>query len=132
MNIIDNFKDRWVTHLTGRNRQQREYDTWQESNVNKRASTIEEMFKNFQYIIEVDTYKFLDHSEPFAWIPNKDARQYFWPARPLGENCIWCFKRVYWDRWLRKWAINDLIGEDRVFVATNSGADATMITLRWA
>lgn len=131
MNIIDNFKDRWVTHRTGRNRQQREYDTWQESNVDKRASTIEEMFKNFQYIIEVDPEKFLV-DDAIAWVPHPDAQQYFWPARPLGENCVWRFERVFWDQWLRKWAINDLIGEDRVFVATNSGADATMITLRWA
>ena len=130
MNIIDDLKDRWITRRTGRNRQQREYDAWYEYNVNSRVSTINEMFKNFEYVIEVDPDKFLV-DDAISWVPHPDARQYFWPERALGNNCVWTCRRVFWDQWTQSWYINNFTGDDRVFVATNSGEDATMLTLKW-
>jgi hypothetical protein len=36
------------------------------------------------------------------------------------------------DRWDHHWHIDEFGGEDKVFVATNSNEDATMLALRYA
>jgi hypothetical protein len=89
------------------------------------------MFMHFKYIIEVDTNKFTDPAEPFGWVPCADAKQYFWPDRPLGNNAVWRFERVIWDQWDKCWHINSLGDEDKIFVATNNDKDATMIALKY-
>jgi hypothetical protein len=125
--------DRWLTWRTGKTKEERNWHDWYDANVNYGATRIKDMFRNFKHIIIVDTHKFMDPAEPFAWVPCADARQYFWPARPLGENCVWRFERVMnapstaWE-----WHINELGGEDKVFVATNSDTDAMMIALKYA
>lgn len=132
MVVIEYLKDKYLTWRTGKDKTQREWESWYESNVNYRATRINDMFKNFKHIIIVDTDKFVDHAEPFAWVPNKDARQYFWPQRPLGENCVWRFERVIncpATAW--QWEINELGGEDKIFVATNNERDAMMIALKY-
>ena len=132
MVVIEYLKDKYLTWRTGKDKTQREWESWYESNVNYRATRINDMFKNFKHIIIVDTDKFVDHAEPFAWVPNKDARQYFWPQRPLGENCVWRFERVIncpATAW--QWEINELGGEDKIFVATNNEKDAMMIALKY-
>ena len=124
--------DWWLTKRTGKDKAQREWEAWYEVNVVYRAHTIENMFMHFKHIIEVDTNKFVDHYEPFAWVPNKDARQYFWPARELGNNAVWRFERVRRDPWDRRWHIDEFGGEDRIFVATNNDRDAIMIALKYS
>ena len=138
MKIIEQLKDWYLTKKTGKTREEREFAAWYEVNVVYRASTISNMFVNFKHIIEVDSKKFMDPKEPFAWIPCADARQYFWPARPLGENCVWRFERVHKQTGIgidgtttEEWFINDMGDCDKIFVATNNEQDAVMIALKY-
>jgi hypothetical protein len=90
------------------------------------------MFHKFRHTIQVDPDQFFNHAEPFAWVPNRAAAEYFWPDRPLGENAVWRIERVIWSKWDQRWHLNEIGGEDRVFVATNSDEDAAMIALSFA
>lgn len=130
-NLKDYIIDKWLTWRTGKDKSQREWEAWYEVNVVYRAGDITNMFQNFKYIIEVDTAKFTDPAEPFGWVPCNDARQYFWPARKLGNNAVWRFERVMWDKWDQRWHINGLGDCDKIFVATNNSRDATMIALKY-
>lgn len=123
--------DAWLTWQTKKSKEQREWEAWYEQNVVYHASTIPNMFMKFKHIIVVDAIKFFDHGEPFAYVPNEDASQYFWPQRELGNNAVWRFERVTWNQWEKCWDINGLGDRDKVFVATNSDADAIMISLRY-
>ena len=131
MVIKDWILDKWITWRTGKDRAQREWEAWYEENVDYRASNIPTMFRNFKHVIEVNPDKFFNPHEPFAWVPNEDAKQYFWPKRKLGENCVWRFERVSWTNWLKCWYIDEMGGGDHVFVATNSDKDAMMIALKY-
>lgn len=132
MIVKDWIVERYLTWKTGKDKSQREWEAWYEQNVNYRATRIKDMFKNFKHVIIVKPDKFFQF-DPFAWVPCEDAKQYFWPARPLGENGVWRFERVIncpataWE-----WEINELGGEDTVFVATNNDRDAMMIALKYA
>jgi len=130
--MIEWIKDRWLTWRTGKPKAQREWEAWYEVNVVYRASTINNMFMHFKHVIIVSPNKFFDLCEPFAYVPCEDARQYFWPARPLGENAVWRFERVMWNQWQKCWDINGLGDRDKVFVATNNDDDAIMISLKYA
>jgi hypothetical protein len=131
MNLLGRIKDWYLTRKTGKTRAEREWEDWYEQNVNYRATRIKDMFKNFEHIIVVDSNKFFQF-DPFVWVPTEEAKQYFWPDRPLGENAVWRFERVMktpstaWE-----WEINELGGADTVFVATNNGKDAIMIALKY-
>lgn len=127
----ERLKDRWVTWRTGKTRAQRDWEAWYELNVVYRAHTIDNMFYKFKHVIEVDWRKFIT-DDGLAWVPVEDARQYFWPQRPLGENAVWRIERVLWDQWDRSWHLNDIGGEDKVFVATNSDSDAIMLALYYS
>jgi hypothetical protein len=130
--MIEWIREWYLTRKTGKTKEEREWIAWYEQNVNYRATRIKDMFKNFEHVVIVDLNKFVDHAEPFAWVPCADARQYFWPARPLGENAVWRFERVIncpatsWE-----WEVNELGGEDKIFVATNNQQDAMMIALKY-
>lgn len=132
MEIINSLKERYITWRTGKDKAQRDWEAWYDSNVNYCATRIKDMFKNFEYIIIVNPDKFFQF-DPFAWVPSEDAKQYFYPARPLGKNCVWRFERVIkYPSTSNEWEVNDLGGEDKVFVATNSSEDAIMIALKYA
>lgn len=128
--IRDNIVDRYLTWRTGKDKEQREWEAWYEVNVVYRASTIDNMFMHFKHIIEVDPNKFFQY-DPFAWVPCEDAKQYFYPARKLGENAVWRFERVRRNFWDGCWNLDEFGGEDVVFVATNNDHDATMLTLKY-
>ena len=128
--LKDYIVDKWLTWRTGKSKEQREWEDWYEVNVVYRASTIPNMFQHFKHVIEVDHNKFMIE-DPFAWVPCDDAKQYFWPQRELGNNAVWRFERVIWDKWENCWHINGLGDEDKVFVATNSDKDAMMIALKY-
>ena len=130
MKLLDNIKDRWATWRTGKDRTQREWEEWYNTNVNWRAYNITNMFENFKHVIEVDPNRFL-WDAGLDWVPHPDVKQYFWPHRPLGENCVWRLERVVRSQWDNRWHLTGIGGEDRVFVATNSDEDAIMITLKW-
>lgn len=130
MKLWDKIKDRWITWRTGKSKEQRDWEAWYEANVDYRAGNIPSMFRNFKHVIEVDFDKFITDGG-MAWVPVEDARQYFWPQRELGKNCVWRIERVFWDQWHKCWHLNDIGGEDRVFVATNSDKDAVMISLKY-
>lgn len=133
MTFWQRIQDRWITWRTGKDRAQRDWEAWYEVNVNYRATRIKDMFKNFEYIIEVNPDKFFDPYEPMAWVPVQDARQYFWPARELGTNAVWRFERVIKaPSTNNEWHVNELGGEDHVFVATNDDADAMIIALKYS
>ena len=123
--------DKYLTWRTGNDKATREWKAWYDENIDYRAGNIPAMFRKFKHVIEVDVEKFTDPCEPFSWVPNKDARQYFWPARPLGENCVWRFERVVWNQWHQCWDINGIGDCDKIFVATNSDKDAIMISLKY-
>lgn len=130
--LTDWIVDRWLTWRTGKDREERAWLAWYEANVNYRARDITNMFEQFEHVMELDWNKFFDYAEPFAWIPCEDASQYFYPTRPLGENAVWRIERVVRDPWDRRWHLNELGGEDRVFVATNNSKDAMMMALKYA
>ena len=131
MDLIETIKDWYLTKKTGKSKEQREWEAWYEQNINFRALRIKDMFKNFKHIVIVDPSKFFTF-DPFAWIPTQDAKQYFWPARPLGENAVWRFERVMnCPATAYEWEINELGGADTVFVATNNEQDAIMIALKY-
>ncbi len=129
--MIEWIKDNWLTWRTGKDKQTRDWEAWYDVNVNWRAGDITNMFENFKHVIEVDWYKFFSHEEMGWWVPCTGAKQYFHPHRELGDNAVWRIERVMWDQWDRRWHVNSLGGEDKVFVATNSGNDAIMIALKY-
>jgi len=129
--LRDKIVDRWLTWRTGKDKAQREWEAWYETNVVYRAATIPNMFRHFEHVIIVDSDKFMVE-DPFTWVPCEDAKQYFWPARELGNNAVWRFERVRKDRWDNMWHIDEMSGEDKVFVATNNSKDAVMIALKYA
>ena len=130
--MIEWIKDKYLTWRTGKDKDQRDWEAWYETNVNYRSVRIKDMFRKFEYVLEVDWQKFLEHNDPFAWVPVADAVQYFWPTRPLGENAVWRIERVMKaPATAYEWEINELGGEDKVFVATNNQRDAVMIALKY-
>lgn len=131
--LKDYIVDRYLTWRTGKDKATRDWETWYYANVNFRATRINDMFKNFKHVMIVDVDKFTNPREPFAWVPCDDAKQYFWPERPLETTCVWRFERVInYPSTANRWEINEFGGEDHIFVATNSDADALMIALKYA
>ena len=131
MEFLENIKQRYLTWKTGKSKEQREWEAWYDVNVVWRASTIENMFMNFDYIIEVNPDKFFQF-DPFAWVPCEDAKQYLWPQRELGNNAVWRFERVRKDQWDNRWHLDEMGGGDHVFVATNNEQDALLIAMKYA
>jgi len=123
--------NKWLDFWTKTTKEQREWDAWYNENVNWLSPRISFMFEKFKHVILVDTNKFVDHSEPFAWVPCSDAKQYFWPDRELGNNAVWRFERVYWHSGDQDWVVNGMGSEDHIFVATNNDEDAAMIALKY-
>ena len=134
--MIEYIKDKWLTWRTGLDKQTRTWLKWEDENIVHRASTIENMFMNFKYILPVTTMIF-DHSEPFGWHPTKEFRQYLYPNRALGDNTVFYFARgtrgIWEDGKLDgKFHLNEIGGRDQVFVATNNEVDAMMIVLKYS
>jgi hypothetical protein len=132
MVLIDYIKDKWLTWRTGLNKEDRDWYKWQGGHIVNRATTIENMFMHFEYIIPVST-KIYDLNYPFGWVPCDDFKQYLYPARALGDNTVYYFARGYRDPRDGRFHLNDLRHEqDQVFVATNNSKDAVMIALKYA
>ena len=131
MTIWEKIKDRWLTWRTGKNLQERTWEAWYDVNVVWRAPTIENTFMNFKHIIEVDPEKLLEMWHPFGYCAQESFKQYEYPQKALGENAVWIMRRVSKDQWDGRWHVNEIGGEDRVFVATNSDEDAVMIALKY-
>lgn len=125
-------KDKWLTWRTGKDKAQRDWEDWYNVNVVWRASDITNMFMNFDHVIAVDWRKFITDGGMGCWVPVESARQYFWPRRELGKNAVWRIERVIWNQWDKRWHVNELGGEDKVFVATNNERDALMIALKYS
>jgi len=133
MNIKERISDWYLTKKTGKNKTQREAEEWFNQNVNIRANRINDRYRNFKHIFSVSPDKFFDHSEPFGWVPCTDARKYFWPHRQLGDNAVWGWHRVIKSPSTgNDWEINEIGGEDIVFVATNNGEDAVIMALKYS
>lgn len=130
MEIIESIKDKWLTWRTGKDKSQRDYEAWYHSTVNIRASTIEEYFANFKYVFQVNPNKFL------VWhmfVDTKDdMSEYRYPQRALGDNMIWTIQRGEVDYWTNQFTITDFGDEDRVYIATNNEADATLLALKYS
>ena len=133
MKLLEQIKDWYLIRKTGYTKAEREYRAWYEQTVCLRATRIKDMFKNFKHVVVVDPEKFFNLDEPFGWVVCDDATQYFWPAKQLGETAVWRFERVInapstaWE-----WHINEIGGEDKVFVATNNDEDAFMLKLGYS
>ena len=130
--MIEWIVDKWLTWRTGLNKEDREWYKWQGGHIVNRATTIENMFMHFKYIIPVST-KIYDLDYPFGWVPCEDFKQYMYPNRELGNNTVYYFARGYRDKWDGKFHLNDMWHEqDQVFVATNNSKDAMMIALKYS
>ena len=129
--MIDYIKDKWLTWRTGLDKETRDYQKWAYETIAYRASTIENMFVNFKYILPVTT-QIYNPNEPFGWVPCKDFRQYMYPSRALGDNCVYYFARGHRDQWDGKFHLTEIGGGDQVFVATNNDEDAIMIALKYS
>jgi hypothetical protein len=122
--IKETLCDRYLTWRTGYSKADREYIAWRKSKINFYASTVEEKYKKFKYLIEVDPYKLLNfhiHAELV------DA-SYFYPHKPPGECAVWSYERGMEDYYTEHFNILAL-GTDRVYVATDDKADAIEIAL---
>lgn len=129
--MIEYIKDRYLTWSTGHDKQTREYLKWYDETVVSRASTIENVFTNFKYILPVST-KIFDLDEPFGWAPCADFKQYLYPNRSLGDNTLYYFARGNRDQWDGRFHLSEMYGGDQVFVATNNERDAVMIALKYS
>lgn len=130
--LIEYLKDKYLTWHTGLDKHERAWKKWHDENIVYRATTIENRFMHFKYIIPVSTNIF-DFSEPFGWIPRKDFKQYMYPNRELGDCSVYYFARGYVDQWDGKFHLNDIRhNRDQVFVATNNEVDAMMIALKYS
>ena len=129
--MIEWIVDKWLTWRTGLNKEDREWYKWQGGHIVNRATTIENMFMHFKYIIPVST-KIYDLDYPFGWVPCEDFKQYMYPNRQLGNNTVYYFARGYRDKWDGKFHLNEMWHkQDQVFVATNNEVDAVMIALKY-
>lgn len=130
----DWIKDKYLTWRTGKNQQQRAYDTWYNATVNVNARSVEEMFANFKYVFRVNPNKFLIWH--FSMEPKDDLSEYRYPQRELGDNLLWTAQRgdLWWDS---GFTINGVIvtnptKEDLVYLATNNSEDAVILALKYA
>lgn len=129
--LKDYIVDKYLTWKTGKSKSEREWSAWYDQNVNWLSPSISTMFAKFKHVIVVDTDKFVDHAEPFAWVPCADAKQYFWPQRELGDNAVWRFERVI-PYGGNDYYVNGIGDRDLIFVATNNDRDAMMIALKYS
>ena len=124
--------EKYLTWKTGISTEDRAYREWYDQTVVYRASTAEDMFKNFKHVITVDYQKIFIWWHPFGVPLVNDATQYFWPAKPTGECAVYRILRGEKDPYDNRFHITDFGGEDRVYVATNNSKDAMMIALKYA
>lgn len=129
--MIEHIKDKWLTWSTGLSREDRIWRRWQEETIVRNASTIENMFMNFKYILPVSTNIF-DLDEPFGWSLCEDFQQYMYPRRDLDNCVVYHFARGERDQWDGKFHLDEMGGYDQLFVATNNSADAVMIALKYS
>ena len=132
MEIVERIKDKWLTWRTGKNAQERAWQKWLDETVVFRAGTVENMFMNFEHIIEVDPEKMMEMWHPFGWHTNEEFRKFEYPNKQLGDNAVWYWVRCRKDQWDHRWHIDELGGEDHMFVATNNERDAVLIALKFS
>jgi len=126
----DKIKDRYITWRTGKPRQVREFEAWADVAVIKRASTAQAMFRNFDYVFTVDYKKFFFDAGMFLEL-DPGTKPYMFPQRELGDNLVYAHLRGN-DPGNGIFYITDFGTEDRLYVATNNGKDATMIALLYS
>lgn len=119
--------DCWLSWRTGKDKQQRAYEAWYNITVNSRAGLVEEVYKNFKYLIQVDDEKFLIHH--MLTEPRDDMSEYRYPQRELGDNMLWTILRG--EQLQGEFYITDFGNEDRVYIATNNSEDAIMLALKY-
>lgn len=132
MKLINLIKDKYLTWKTGISAEERAYREWYEQTVVYKASTAEDMFKNFKYVIIVDYEKIFEWWHPFGIPVVDDAKQYFYPRRLQGECAVYRILRGERDPYDNRFHITDFGSEDRVYVATNNERDAVMLSLKYA
>jgi hypothetical protein len=120
--------DRYLTWRTGKDKPTRDYEAWYNTTVVIRASTAEDMFRNFKHILIVDLWKAFD-IHMFTEL-KEDLRQYRWPHRALGDNIVYGI--LHGEQMPDGlFHLTDFGNEDRVYVATNNDQDAVMIALKY-
>lgn len=123
----ENLKDRYLTWRTGKPRQVREFRAWADVAVNLRATTAQDMFKNFRYVFTVDYNKFFFDAGMFLEL-DSGTKPYMFPQRELGDNLVYANLRGE-EYESGEFYITDFGNEDRVYVATNNSKDAVMVAL---
>lgn len=132
MSILKDLKEQYLNWRTGTTAEERIWQKWIDVNVVIRASTVENKLMHFKHIIEVKPERWFDYSEPFGWIPVKDARKFLYPSRPLGDNAVWIWVRGDRNQWDGFFHEDELGGRDCLFVATNNDRDAMLIALKYS
>lgn len=127
--LVDTVKDKYLTWRTGKDKTTRDWEKWRDENIVYNAHDVQNYYRNFKHIIQVDPKKFWNYSDPFGWVPVDDFLKYEYPQKQLGDNAVANWFRGEWGMWDKRFHIDDCFGTDHVFVATNNDEDAVMIAL---
>lgn len=129
--LYDTLKDKYLTWKTGDDKQERAWKKWRQETINYRASTVDDYFKNFKHIIEVDYEKVYTFN---GWNDSvvESLDEYCYPNRELGDNLVINIFRVIYNNWDGRYHLNDIGGTDKVFAATNNSTDAILIALKYS
>ena len=131
MKLIEKIKDWYLTRKTGLTASERAWMQWLSETVNHRARTVQDKYKNFKYIIPVNSFRVMNYADPIGWSLVDDLKKYTYPTRPLGDNLVWTWARGDWDQWDKQFHFNDISGGDQLFLATNNERDAIIISLKY-
>jgi hypothetical protein len=130
--LIAQWKEKYLTWKTGQTQSERAWDQWKIATINHNASTVQDYYTNFKYILELDYKKVYKEDAPHGWIATDEFTEYMYPNRPMGDNTIVKWFRGEWNQWDDRYWFSELGGEDAVFAATNNEQDAIMIALKFS
>jgi hypothetical protein len=130
--LFEDWKEKYLTWKTGMTQIEREWARWQIATINHGASTVQDYYKNFKYILELDYKKVFQQDAPHGWIPVADFKEYMYPNRPMDEMTVVKWFRGEWNEWDNRYWFIELGGGDTVFAATNNEEDAVMIALKFS
>ena len=71
----ETLKDKYLTWRTSKDKITRDWEKWIDATIVRRATTVENYYTNFRYIVQLDPNKVWDMSNPFGWVPVKEFKQ---------------------------------------------------------
>jgi len=107
-----------------------QYERWYDPDYNLIACRVKDYYHGYPYIYRFD---------------NREHTIYFWDLGYNGHYVInkWCkenlkdkfrmdFLRVFQDSYTQEWHINEIGGDDYIFIAFKDERDMVWFTLRWS